>query len=144
MPERERITIDWVSTPGAADAHAAQERAARDAGRGDEDVVAGDEVVRGEDAVDVVAGVDERLPLLVVARPEPALDRAAEALDRGGGDDAFRRAADAHQHVDAGERLRRGDRGRDVAVADQVDARAGLAQLARSARRAGRARARRR
>ncbi len=51
------------------------------------------------------------------------------ALDRRRGDDALRRAADAHQHVDAGPGLGGGDRRRDVAVADQVDARAGLAQL---------------
>ena len=71
------MTIDSVSTPGAADADAAQEDAARDAGGGDEDVVAGDEIVRRQHAVEVDAGIEQRLPLLVVARPELALDRAA-------------------------------------------------------------------
>ena len=52
----------------------------------------------------VVAGVDGRLALLVVARPEAAEDLAAEALDRGGRDDALRRAADSPEQVDAGAR----------------------------------------
>jgi hypothetical protein len=42
------------------------------------------------------------LPLVVVLGPEPALDHAAEALHRAGGDDALGRAADAEQQVDAG------------------------------------------
>ncbi len=71
----------------------------------------------------------QRRPLAVVARPQPALDRAAHALDRRGRDDAFGRASDAHQHVDAGRRLAGRDRRGDVPVADQVDAGAGLAQL---------------
>ena len=58
------------------------------------------------------------------------LDAAADALQRGRGDHALGRAADAVQQVDAGLRPRGRDRGRDVAVADQVHARAGLAQLA--------------
>src|SRR5829696_193826 len=86
----DRLRLD----PSAADAHAAEERAAGDAGRGDEDVVARDEVVGRQHAVDVVAGVEQLLPLHVVARPEPALDRAAHALDRRGGDDALGRTAD--------------------------------------------------
>src|SRR5215210_2814766 len=114
----------------AADADAAEKRAARDAGGSDEDVVPRDQVVGREDAVDVVPALDELLPLLVVPRPELALDRPAEALDRGSGDDAFGGAADPHQHVDAGERLGGGDRGRDVAVANEVHARAGVPQLA--------------
>ena len=69
------------------------------------------------------------LALVVVARPQPCLDAAADALQCRGGDDAFRRAADSVEDVDAGVRLRGGDRRRDVAVADQLHARAGLAQL---------------
>ena len=73
--------------------------------------------------------VEQLLPLLVVARPEPSLDAAADALQRRRRDDALRRAADPVEHVDAGARLRRGDRRRDVAVADQLHARAGFAEL---------------
>src|SRR5918995_5822471 len=114
---------------GAADADAAQEDAARDAGRGDEDILARDQIVGREHAVDVVAGVDELLALHVVAWPQLALNGAAQALDRRGGDNALWGAPDPHQHVHAGERLRCCDRRGDVAVPDQVDACPGLAQL---------------
>ena len=111
-------------------AHAAEQRAARDAGRGDEDVVALDEVVGGEDAVDVEARLDAACcALVLVSRPQLPLHRAAQALDRGRGDHALGRSADAHEEVDARARLRRRDRRRDVAVADEVHARARVAQL---------------
>src|SRR5215207_3509208 len=72
-PHHDRLRLH----AGPAHAHAAQEDTARDAGRGDEDVLAGDEIVRRQHAVDVDAGVDQRLPLLLVARPQLALDLAA-------------------------------------------------------------------
>ena len=77
----------------------------------------------------IEAGVEQLLPLLVVARPEPSLDAAADALERGRRDHALGRAADAVEHVDARAGLRGRDRGRDVAVPDQLHARAGLAEL---------------
>ena len=93
VPVRERITIESVTRRrGIARRRSAASR--RDAGRGHEDVLAPDQVVRAQDALDVVAAVEQLLPLLVVARPEARLDAAADALERGGGDDAFRRAAD--------------------------------------------------
>ena len=82
--------------------------------------LARDEVVGREHALRVDAGVGEPPALVVVARPEPSLDAAADALQRGGGDDAFGRAADAVEHVDAGAAARGRDRRRDVAVADEV------------------------
>ena len=88
------------------------------------------EVVGDEHAVEVVAEVERGAALVVVAGPEPALDRAAEALDARRGDHAFGRAADAEQHVDAGVAPRDRDRAGDVAVLDELDARAGLAALA--------------
>ena len=91
--------------------------------------VARDEVVGGQDAVEVVAGVEGLLPLVVVLGPEPALDHAADALDGAGGDDALRRAADAEQQVDTGARAGGHDRAGDVAVGDVADARAGVADL---------------
>ena len=51
-------------------------------------------------------------------------------LQRRGRDHSLRRAADPVEQVDAGLGSGGGDRRRDVAVADQVDARAGLAELA--------------
>ena len=47
---------------------------------------------------------DEPLALLVVAGREAALDRAAHARERRGGDDTLRRASDPDQQVDAGAR----------------------------------------
>src|SRR5205823_15014639 len=64
-------------------ANAAQERAGGHAGRRDEDVVAANEVVRRQHAIRVDALLHEPRALVVVARPQPALQRAAEALDRG-------------------------------------------------------------
>src|SRR6478609_2971821 len=94
-------------------AHAAEQLAVRDAG-GDEEALARDQVVGGQDAVEVVAGVEGLLALLVVLGPEPALDDAAGALDGARGDDALRRAADAEQQVDAGVGTGRHDGTRDV------------------------------
>ena len=68
--------------------------------------------------------------LLVVAGPEAALDGAAHALERRGGDDALGRAADAEQDVGAGVGPGGGDAAGDVAVGDEADAGAGLADLA--------------
>ena len=82
-----------------------------------------------EHAARIEAGGEQLLPLVVVARPEPCLDAAADALQSGGRDDALRRAADPVEDVDAGVRLRRGDRRCDVAVADQLHARARVAEL---------------
>src|SRR5690606_14009132 len=74
-------------------------------------------------------GVERAAALGVVPRPQPALDHAAEALERAGGDDALRRAADAEHEVDAGVRAGRHDRAGDVAVGDELDPRAGLPDL---------------
>ena len=60
VPERERMTIESVERAVARVADAAQERAGRDAGGGEEDVLAADEVVGRQHPVEVVAGVDER------------------------------------------------------------------------------------
>ena len=51
-------------------------------------------------------------------------------LQRGGGDHALGRAADAEEDVGAALRRRDGDGGGDVAVLDELDAGAGLAALA--------------
>ena len=61
------------------------------------------------------------LALLVVPEPEPRLELAAEAAQRRRGDHALGRAADAHHGVDAGALDGAADRGRDVAVADELD-----------------------
>ena len=85
---------------------------------------------RSVDAVLVaVAHPRAALALLVAAVAEAGLDLAAEAAQRGRRDDALRRAADAHHGVDAGARDGARDRRRQVAVADELDPRAGRADL---------------
>ena len=113
----------------APEADTTQQFAVGDAGGGEEDVLAGDEVVEREDLVEVVAGVEGPLALVVVAGPEAALDGAAEGLEGAGGDDAFGRAADAEE--DVGSRLGPGggDGAGDVAVGNEPDPGAGLPAL---------------
>jgi hypothetical protein len=121
VPDRERMTMESVSTRSPT---------TRTPRRSAPFVtLAGDEVVCDEHPVDLVAGLEEPLALVVVPRPQLPLHRAAQALDRGRRDHTLGRAADPHEEVDPGPHLRGGDRRRDVAVADEVDARAGLADL---------------
>ena len=79
--------------------------------------------------VEVVAGVDGLLALGVVGGGQHGLDGAAHAADGRGGDDALGGAADAGQHVGAGVGAARRDGAGDVAVGDEPDAGAGLADL---------------
>ena len=128
VPDRERMTSDCVVQPPDPVLHAAQQLAVGDAG-GDEEDVTAHEVVDVQHAVEVVPGVEGLLPLVVVLRPELALQRTAHALERAGGDDPLRRATDAQEQVDAGALPGGGDRAGDVAVGDELDAGAGLADL---------------
>ena len=64
--------------------HALEQVAVGDARRREEHVVARGQVVGVEHLVEVEAVVEQRPALLVVARVELALDRAAQALERGG------------------------------------------------------------
>src|ERR1700742_3472885 len=79
----------------AAVADALEDVAVGHPGGGEEDVLAGAEVVGGEDLVEVVALVDRGAPLLVVTRPEPAEQLAAHRLQRRCREHALGRAADA-------------------------------------------------
>src|SRR5262245_62377776 len=65
---------------------ARQQFAVGDAGGGEERVLGGDQVAGREHAGQVVPGGERLLPLGLVARGETALDGAAQALDRAGGD----------------------------------------------------------
>ncbi len=56
-----------------------------DASQGEEDVVAADQVVDGQDLIEAEAELFGLGALVVVARPELALDVATEAFQRGGG-----------------------------------------------------------
>src|SRR3546814_13460947 len=69
------------------------------------------------------------LPFVVVAEEEAALELAADAAQRGGGEHALGRAARSHIDVDIGFGVGRRDDARDVAVGDQRDAAADRTQL---------------
>src|SRR5262245_6616181 len=117
---------------GAApeEAHSLEQVAGRHAGRREHEVLARGQVLGPVDAA-LVAVAHPRAtgPLVVVAVPEAGLDLAAEAAHRRGGDHALRRAADAHHRMHAGAGDRAADRGRQVAVADELDPGAGTADL---------------
>src|SRR3954447_6657816 len=83
--------------PAGRVAHAVQQLAAGHAGGREEDVVAGDEIVDGEDALEVVARLQRRRALALVARVQPAEHRAVEAFWRAARDHALGRAADAYE-----------------------------------------------
>src|SRR5207248_1422407 len=67
--------------------------------------------------------------LVVVAELQPAEDLAADALQRRGREHAFRRTAAAHDRVQVGAGDRYRERADDVAVLDEVDARARVANV---------------
>src|SRR3546814_5267593 len=69
------------------------------------------------------------LPFVVVAEEEAALELAADAAQRGGGEHAPGRAARSHIDVDIGFGVGRRDDARDVAIGDQRDAAADRTQL---------------
>src|SRR5690606_41144347 len=73
----------------ALPSHACDELTVGDAGRDEDRVLPLDQVVGLVDLVDVEARVDAALALLVVARPQHALDVTAEGLDRASGADAL-------------------------------------------------------
>src|ERR687898_2836602 len=103
-------------------ADALEDVAVRDARGGEEDVLPADEVVVREHAAQVVAGRLGARALLVVARPEPADERAADALDRRGRDHALGRAADAPEEVGGTVGGDGVERAGDVAVRDELAA----------------------
>ena len=70
-----------------------------------------------------------RLISVRLNRPQLALDLAAQAAQSRRGDHALVSAADADRQVVVRAADRGADRGHDVAVGDQLDARAGLADL---------------
>ena len=65
----------------------------------------------------------------LVFHHQAAQNLAVQAAQRRRGEHAFRRAARSHHRVYAGAGDRRGDAGREIAVADQADARARLADV---------------
>ena len=124
------ITSDIGPGAVAEEAHALHQRAVGDAGRGEDDVLARREILRLVDPLEV-GDAHGAAALLVLRRvhDEPREDLAAQAAHRRRREHAFGRAADAHHRVHAAADHGGGDAGRQVAVADQADARAGGADL---------------
>src|SRR4051812_22838608 len=120
---RARAHADRLGVGRAAGvAHALEHLAAGDAGGSEERVLAPAEAVLVEHLVEVVAGVDRGVALLVAARPEPAEDLSAGALDRRRGQHALGRSADAPQEVHGGALGDGRQRRRHIAMGDQPDA----------------------
>src|SRR6266567_1888055 len=111
------------------EADAAEQVAVRHAGRGD-DRLARREVVDGEETMDVVDPLLGRLlDLATRGRPELRLHLAAEAAQRSRGHDGLARPTDADGEVVVRAANRSRDRSGHVTVLDQLDARAGGANL---------------
>ena len=114
----------------AKEPHASHQRAVGDAGRDERDGVAGGQLGRRIDALEV--GDAHRAAALFVLRlgdDQPGVDLAAEAAHRGGRQHAFGRAARAHHRVHARSFHGGGNARRQIAVADQPDARARRADV---------------
>src|SRR4051794_15193202 len=108
---------------------AAEEVARRDA-RGGEDHVARSQVLEGEDAVHVLdPDLGSLRDLAPRRRPQLRLQLAAEAPQGGCGEHRLTRAADADRQMVVRPADRRRDRRGHVAVGDQLDPRAGGADL---------------
>src|SRR5438093_2239008 len=110
----------------AEEAHAPHERAVGDARRDEEDVRARGQVLLRVDPFHVGdAHAPHALLLTGLGRDEPGPHAAVEAAERRGRQYALGCAADPHDDVDVGPAHRGRDPGRQVAVADQLDAGAG-------------------
>src|SRR5205809_841174 len=114
----------------AEEAHAVHEGAVGHARRDEEDVRPGGEVLLGVDTLQVRdAHLPHALLLPGLGGHEAREHAAVEAAERGGGEHALGGAADPHHGVHVGAPHGGRDAGREVAIADQFDARAGLADV---------------
>src|SRR5882672_3444404 len=117
-------------------------RAVGHAAGGEDDLVAGGQVVGMIDARRIgdshfLHSFDQTVGnlravfglLQLLFQNEAGLHFAVQTFHGGGGDHAFGTAADAHQRVDAGSGDGRRDSRRQIAVGDQAYARAGVANV---------------
>ena len=137
------MTSELVRMPSPKNRTPSHQRAVGDAGGREDDVLAAGEVRRPVDPLEV--GNAHRAAALLVlglVDHETGEDLAVQAAHRRRRQHPFRRAAGAHHGVHTAAGDGGGNTGRQVAIADQPDARAGRAESARSAPRgaAGRAR----
>ena len=70
------MTSDWGGHNILADAHPAQQLAVGNTGCGEEAVIAGDQIISGEDPVKVVSSGERLLTLGVIGGCQAALDNA--------------------------------------------------------------------
>src|SRR5829696_2648722 len=104
--------------------------ARRHAGRGEDHIVAPDQVVQGKLVLRIFEPVlFELLHLRALRRPHPGLHLSADALHDRGGQDALGRPADPDDRVQVGAAQPDRDRGCEVPLWPDVDARAGLPDL---------------
>src|SRR5208283_4991844 len=114
----------------AEEAHAFQDVSVGDTGAGENDFFAGGEILGVIDALGVGdAHFCQALGILGFADDQACENLAVEAAQGRGGEHAFWGAAGAYQHVNAGADYGSGDARGQVAVANQADTRADLANL---------------
>ena len=114
-----------------------QQVAVRHTRRRKEHLVAPAELLRGQNLRRVEARRLNGDAVLLVSRPQAALDLTAQALECRSRNDALGAAADAHKDVYAATWASCCDRCRHVAVADETNARAGASDLGNELRVAG-------
>src|SRR5436190_7334470 len=111
------------------EANAAQQVSIRDAGRSD-DHLARREILGAEDALVVEdPGLPQLVDLPAGGGPELRLELAAQAAQRGGREYGLPSAADPDREMVVRAADRRGDRRGHVAVLDELDSRARVADL---------------
>src|SRR5690349_2292249 len=112
------------------EADAFHKRAVGDAGGGKNHLLARRQVLGLVDAMLVLdAHLGNALFQLRLVDDEPPQHIAVQAANGGGGDDSFGRSAGAHDAMHASADDRGRDAGGEVAVADELDAGAGLANV---------------
>src|SRR5579871_4557866 len=115
----------------AEESHAAQQVAFGDARRREENFLAGREIARGVSGVGVLDA--HRLDAIAqgfIFHDQPSENFAVQAAHRRGRQHAFGSAARSHDGMHTGARDRRRNAGGQIAVTDQADARACLANVA--------------
>jgi YD repeat-containing protein len=105
-------------------AHALEQRAIADAGGGEEDLAAGDQLVRRENPLRVEPGGRDRLFLDLALRVQPAQHGAARGANGAGGHQPLGDAARTHQQIHAAARRDRQQRAEDVSFGAEQHVRA--------------------
>ena len=111
------------------EAYALEEGSVGDAGGREEDVVAADQIGRGNDAVEVVPGLEYGASFVVVAGHQLPNQLASQASEGTCREHAFGGAADSNEQVHAGAGRDGHNGAGDVAVEEKADPGPGAADL---------------